>query len=63
MESKCETCFYYKLCIQRDYVVIGEEDIAFCSIYEKGIPKEIWNGEKKCKDYIYDETFEGMKVP
>ena len=63
MGSKCEKCFYYKLCIQRDYVVIEEEDIVFCSIYENGIPKEIWNGKKNCEDYRYDEIFKKTIVP
>ena len=26
MESKCQKCFYYKLCVQHDYVVEDEKE-------------------------------------
>lgn len=42
MENKCQKCFYYKLCVQHDYVIEEEKEITnnYCGIYENGIPSK-----------------------
>ena len=54
MESKCQKCFYYTLCVQHDYVIEDEKEITnnYCVIYEKGIPSKFWNEKEKCEDFI-----------
>ena len=52
MENKCEKCFYYKLCVQHDYIIDDESKTNnYCGIFENGIPLEIWNNKQKCKDF------------
>lgn len=54
MESKCQRCFYYKLCVQYDYVVEDEKKITnnYCGIYENGIPLRYWNQKENCQEFI-----------
>lgn len=54
MESKCQKCFYYKLCVQHDYVIEEEKEITnnYCGIHEKGIPSKIWNEKEECEEFI-----------
>ena len=47
--NQCEKCFYYKLCTQHDYITDN-----LCGIYEKGIPKEIWEDKKECEEFKED---------
>ena len=47
--NQCEKCFYYKLCTQHDYITSN-----ICGIYEKGIPKEIWEDKKECEEFKED---------
>ena len=53
LESKCQKCFYYRLCVQHDYVVEDEQEITnnYCGIYENGIPSKYWNGKEECEEY------------
>ena len=53
MESKCQKCFYYRLCVQHDYVVEDEQEITnnYCGIYENGIPSKYWNEKEECEEY------------
>jgi hypothetical protein len=54
MESKCQRCFYYDLCVQHDYIVEDEKEITnnYCGIHEKGIPSKIWNEKEECEEFI-----------
>lgn len=54
MESKCQKCFYYNLCVQHDYVVVDEKEITnnYCGIYEECIPSKFWKEKEQCKDFI-----------
>ena len=57
MKSKCQNCFYYKLCTQVDYIIEEENEITnnYCGIYEKGIPLKYWKQKEQCNDFIKDE--------
>ena len=74
MESKCQGCFYYKLCVQHDYIVEDEKEITnnYCGIREKGIPSKIWNEKEECEEFVeicYENKYkfykdlENMKYP
>lgn len=54
MESKCQKCFYYRLCDQHDYIVEDKKEFTnnYCGIYEDGIPLKYWDEKEKCKDFI-----------
>ena len=54
MESKCQKCFYYDLCVQHDYIIQDEGEITnnYCGIYEQGIPSKIWNNKENCEEFI-----------
>ena len=56
MESKCQKCFYYKLCTQYDYIVEEENEITnnYCGIYETGIPLKYWREQQECSNFIED---------
>lgn len=64
MENKCEKCFYYKLCVQHDYVIEEETEITnnYCGIHEEGIPSKIWNSEETCEDFIEDEEPDNINL-
>lgn len=54
MESKCQKCFYYQLCVQPDYVIEEGQKTTnhYCGIHEKGIPLNIWKENEECDDFI-----------
>lgn len=51
--KKCENCIFYKLFMQPDFLIKGEI-LNCCVVYNEGIPKEIWEEKKECKEYLED---------
>ena len=59
--NKCKECIFYKMYMQSDFLVNGEV-LNCCIVYKEGIPKEIWEEKKDCKEYLKDiEQTEAIK--